>query len=554
MASSTVASATEPTELKGQSPSFGWAGGLLVVAFVLAGLWLRLRGLSAEGFNDDEVHKWLAALRYLHGDFGGDDLEHPMLMKSLIALAVAAGRKELPLETLTRLPSALAGGLTVGAVALLGKRLFGVLGGLFAAGLLAFSTAAIGYHRVAKEDALLTLFFVLCLLCLCEAQAAAEDRRTSDQARCEALSALFLGAAFASKYFFFYFPIPVLAYLWMRPVSTWRVPFFRWLTLVALALCVFLILNFAVLLPSSWGYYLPYMRGEHVGGDRGVSESIVFMGRLYGNMAFDRRASPFYYFPVFFAVKLAPTTAVLAACGLVLALVRRAPAHRLLLVWLFIFWLTFEVAGAKYARFSVDAFPAVVLLAGYAAASLCRLALKQVRLLAAAPKPALGAALTLCLFPEALVSLEHGPHYRLYVNAFGGGDARVDFFYPHCDYFDVGVREAIAWVASHAEPGAVVASEVDWTVRLYAPLFGRKDLVSSPILPSAACGGVAPCYVLVEPGRLYWHNEAALGLLALKRPVHLERVEKQTAVSVYRLAAGEALFPPETGKGTLASP
>src|SRR5207249_3044423 len=80
----------------------------------------------AEGFGDDEVHKWLAANRYLHGVFSGDDVEHPMLMKWLIAAAIAVGS---PLgwapETMTRLPNAIAGGVGVLVVALLARRLFG---------------------------------------------------------------------------------------------------------------------------------------------------------------------------------------------------------------------------------------------------------------------------------------------------------------------------------------------------------------------------------------------------------------------------------------------
>ena len=91
--------------------AWGWAGALALAALVVVGLWLRLRGLAAEGFADDEVHKWLAANRYLAGDFGGDDVEHPMLMKLLIAACIALGR---PLgwapETMVRLPNALAGG------------------------------------------------------------------------------------------------------------------------------------------------------------------------------------------------------------------------------------------------------------------------------------------------------------------------------------------------------------------------------------------------------------------------------------------------------------
>src|SRR3982751_2168095 len=99
---------------------------LALAVCMAVGLWLRLRGLAAEGFADDEVHKWLAAQRYLHGDFGGDDVEHPMLMKVLIALSsLVLGRSGWAPEAITRLPNALAGALSIWAVAQLGKRLFG---------------------------------------------------------------------------------------------------------------------------------------------------------------------------------------------------------------------------------------------------------------------------------------------------------------------------------------------------------------------------------------------------------------------------------------------
>src|SRR2546422_424104 len=56
---------------------------------VALGLVLRLRGLGQAGFNEDEVHKVQAARAYLHGDLSAN-LEHPMLMKSLIAMSLAA--------------------------------------------------------------------------------------------------------------------------------------------------------------------------------------------------------------------------------------------------------------------------------------------------------------------------------------------------------------------------------------------------------------------------------------------------------------------------------
>ena len=532
--------AAPPSELRGRVVAWGRPAALALAALVLVGLWLRLRGLAAEGFADDEVHKWLAANRYLAGDFGGDDVEHPMLMKSLVAVAIAALRPLLAPEALTRLPSALAGGLTVWATALLGRRLFGRGAALVSAALLALSSTAVGYHRIGKEDMLLGLFFVLCLWCLCEAKAAADDGRTREQRRWELSSAAALGAAFASKYFIFYFPIPVLSYLWLRPSSAWRVPLRRWAALVGVALAVFLALNFTPLLPSTYTYLASYIRGDAMGTDRGVSESLLFMGRLHGNLGLRGDASPWWFYLAFAGAKFALPTVVLMAAGLSLALLRRAPAHRVVLVWIAIFHGFGIIAGAKYGRFFVSVMPAFLLLAGHAAAELARLAGGAS---AGRVRVALAAVGVLAAAPEAWASATHAPHHRLYLNALAGGDRSATWFLPHCDYFDAGVREAVAWVAAHAEPGAEVASEVDWTTRLYAEWHGRPDLVSSPILPGRGCRTGRPCYVVVQPGRVYRHNQAALAGLAERRPAHVERIRGEDAVRVYRLAPGEPLFP-----------
>ena len=55
---------------------------------VIAGFYLRIQGVGAVGYNLDEVEKAQAAELYLAGDFFVD-MEHPMLLKSLLALVFA---------------------------------------------------------------------------------------------------------------------------------------------------------------------------------------------------------------------------------------------------------------------------------------------------------------------------------------------------------------------------------------------------------------------------------------------------------------------------------
>jgi len=66
-----------PEQLRGRTAPWGTGAWLALAALTAFGLWLRLRGLSAEGFGDDEVHKWLAANRYLHGVFSGERRRAP---------------------------------------------------------------------------------------------------------------------------------------------------------------------------------------------------------------------------------------------------------------------------------------------------------------------------------------------------------------------------------------------------------------------------------------------------------------------------------------------
>ncbi len=119
---------------------------------------------------------------------------------------------------------------------------------------------------------------------------------------------------------------------------------------------------------------------------------------------------------------------------------------------------------------------------------------------------------------EAEASLRHAPHERLYISPLGGGDKNVDWYFPHCDYFDAGFREAIRYVAAHAEPGAEVSTEIDWPAKLYAGWAGRDDLVQTLNRRGRACRLGKPCYVIVQTGRWYFLNQDAVANLATKTP------------------------------------
>lgn len=527
--------------LRGGTQPWGWALGTLLGLLFLGGLWARLHQLAAEGFADDEIHKWLAVQRYLMGDFLGDDIEHPMLMKLLIAGTLLLGR---PLgwapETITRLPLAVAGALSILAAAWLGRRLFGRVAGLVTAGLLAASPTFIGYNRVAKEDTLLTLFLLVALFCVAEAKATADEGRLEVSRRWELAAAVAIGLLCASKYFFFLALIPVLGYASLRKAGTaWHISRRRWGVLVLVALGSFAAVNWMFFAPSSWAFLYKYSKVEVV-----VHGGLYFAGQLYKNaqlIGWD--GLPPWFYLTFAWVKLAPPTVLAVALGLGLALWLRAPSHRLVLVWLGVWALFLVPIASKWGRFFLTLQPALALLAGYAVAAvvawLARRPGAQARRLSLAGAWSLG---LLLVGTEAGAAVAHAPHFRLYINALGGGPSRVTWYFPHCDYFDAGFREAIAAIAARAEPGAEITTEIDSPARYYAERFGRPDLQVSLFREGQACRSGRPCYVVAQAGRWYKHNLGPLRRLAAQTPWHVEPIQGVDVVQVYRLEPGTDPF------------
>jgi len=107
-----------------------------------------------------------AAQSYLRGNFSVN-LEHPMLMKSMVVVSMVAchwwnrhTRREHPIpdEIAVRLPNVIFGSLTSVVLYLIAQEFFGTEVGLLAALLWSIGTITIMDNRIAKEDTLLVFF------------------------------------------------------------------------------------------------------------------------------------------------------------------------------------------------------------------------------------------------------------------------------------------------------------------------------------------------------------------------------------------------------------
>ena len=134
---------------------------IALALMVMMGGALRLKGLGAIGFAEDEINKVEAARAYDRGDFTAN-AEHPMLMKILIDLSLRASRawnsingQAISEEAALRFPNALIGALTAIPLCLLTAALFDLTAGLWAAALWSFGVTAITFNRIGKEDTLI---------------------------------------------------------------------------------------------------------------------------------------------------------------------------------------------------------------------------------------------------------------------------------------------------------------------------------------------------------------------------------------------------------------
>jgi dolichyl-phosphate-mannose--protein O-mannosyl transferase len=208
---------------------------IAILAFIVAlGFALRFRGLDSAGFIEDEVHKIEAARSYLRGNFLVN-LEHPMLMKSLISVSVTAAdcwnrsashAHLIPEEVAVRLPNVVFGALTAVVLFLVAREFFGFGVGILSALLWATGVFAISINRIAKEDTLLVFFTWLAFYLFLRARELSKTDVPGSE-RWFASSGASFGLMLASKYFPHYLGLNFLChYLWGKmgnaPPRRWR--------------------------------------------------------------------------------------------------------------------------------------------------------------------------------------------------------------------------------------------------------------------------------------------------------------------------------------------
>ena len=409
---------------------------LLIVAL---GFCLRMRGLDRAGFNEDEVQKVNAARAYLHGDFSRN-LEHPMLLKSMIAVSLAAadswnrglGRSHpVSEEMAVRFPNVVLGALTAIVIFGLARELFGLDVALLSALLWSAGTIAIMDNRLAKEDTLLVFFAWLGYYFYIRAKKASAiqvRQHAEPYAKWYAAAGASFGLMLASKYFPHYLGLIFLYYF--LPLNRKEYPPLcrrDFVLLLGTCALVFLIANPVILAPGTVRYMLHY-----VGEGTMTHHGYLMMGHFYFNdVAHLRGGMPFYFYLLMLAIKTQLPVLVALGVGMVEVVRRRKEAGASFLILMFLFWIIpFSLVSSKWLRWMLSWMPAVYIIAAIGLVKIfswtrdLRVESRS-RLLV----PAWNALIFLVFLVQPLwTAAKAGPFYPLYLNPLGLG--RAGYYFP----------------------------------------------------------------------------------------------------------------------------
>ena len=529
-----------------------------LILIVALGLMLRLRGLSSVGFNEDEIHKIEAAHSYMHGDLSVN-LEHPMLMKSLITLSLAAAdvwnrgvghAHQVEEEVSVRLPNVLFGALTAVVIFLFAREFFGVAVGLLSALLWSTGTIAIMLNRQAKEDTLLAFFTWLAYYFYLRAKKLGKADAPAS-GRMYAASGASFGLMLASKYFPHYLGLNFLYYYLFGKRGNCPARR-RHDTLLMFGACAlfFILADPVVLLPSTLRYMLHYA-GEGTMTHHGY----LMMGRFYfDDPAHLHGGMPIYFYPLFLALKTPIPVLAALTVGLVEVWKHRRELGPCFMIFTFLSWVVpFSLVSAKWLRWMLSWMPSVYIIAALGLIKILSWIPAQLSQSRRQWAPALATMVALVFLAEPVwVVAANAPYYTLYLNPLGLG--RTAYYFPHDEMNDMGLREAIGQISEHAARGAAVGGATEPVFNYYFHRFGRDDLRYFDLANQAHGVAASPsAYVVVQEGRKYFENISYIqNLEAYQMPVQTVQISGAEAVRVYREAAEFADWDIHRGDGKVA--
>ena len=175
-----------------------------------------------------------------------------------------------------------------------------------------------------------------------------------------------------------------------------------------------------------------------------------------------------------------------------------------------IFWLPMSLVGVKFLRYSLTLMPLLYVTAAIGIVAIWRGLSSVFRRRLEwefAPRVAAVAAAVLFVIWPAIPTVNSviSSYPGLWVNSLGGG--RIGYYFPHDEYYDLGARESIRYIAENAGKDARMASEIPGVVLYYLERYHRPDIRSEILSqPGFNLNEGRPDFVLLQRGRVYFEN------------------------------------------------
>lgn len=236
---------------------------------------------------------------------------------------------------------------------------------------------------------------------------------------------------------------------------------------------------------------------------------------------------------MFLAIKVPLIIAAAFLLGLAMAVRRPRDLGHAFLLFMFLFWIVpYSLIGGKWLRYTLSLMPFVYMLAAVGVVGLVRFFQKH-----SSKRMSLAVSVAVVLVFVDLpgwIAVANGPHYALYTNVLAAGKA--GHFFPHDEFYDDGLREALKYVCEEAPNGATIGHETPGVAGYYLTQFARPDLksqaISSPDFDVRSASG--PVYVIVQQGRTYFENREELDYVRTNfRRIHEVTINGASAVEVF---------------------
>jgi hypothetical protein len=246
-----------------------------------------------------------------------------------------------------------------------------------------------------------------------------------------------------------------------------------------------------------------------------------FAQRIYANaVSFSPFGTPVWFYLAALVTKIPLVPLVLMLLGLVQMFVHRRDRGMVFLrVFLLFALIPYSFVASKFLRYLLPVFAMLDILAAVGVVWLLgflRRLLEQRTGTGTTwslwrPRIAMAAIVVASVLDPLSALVSSAPFYSLHQNALAARFFTPGMLFPDDEFYDAGVREAVADLARVAQPGAVIASDATNVVQVYLDRLGRSDLRSVSLSQNHLASVDAPeIWVLAQDAHTYFENQATL--------------------------------------------